>query len=41
MREKRRQFRDTFDLLHDNLTDCISALPPCLNIAHFVGDTIR
>ena len=41
MREKRRQFRDAFDLLHDNLTDRISALPPCLNIAKFVRDTIR
>ena len=41
MREKRRRFRDAFDLLHDNLTDCISALPPCINIAKFVRDTIR
>ena len=41
MREKRRRFRDAFDLLHDNLMDRMSALPPCLNLAQFVRDAIR
>ena len=39
--EKRRWFRDAFDLLHDNFTDRISALPPCINIGKFVRDTLR
>ena len=41
MRAKRRRFREAFDLLHDNLMDRRSALPPCLNLAQFVRDTIR